>query len=45
MGDGGAEGSSASGDGGQAAISLTHQWTLTEYMFTSLKVLNQKVGM
>ena len=45
MGDGGAEGSSASGDGGQAEISLTHQQTLMEHMFTSLKVLNQKVGM
>ena len=44
MGDGGAAGSSATGDGGQAAISLTHQLTLMEHMFTFLKV-NLKVGM
>ena len=39
------EGLSATGDGRQAAISLTSQLTLMEHMFTSLKVLNLKVGM
>ena len=40
MGDGRAEGLSAIGDGGQAAISLTPERT-----FSSLKVCNLKVRM
>ena len=52
MGDGGAEGSSALGDGRQAAVSLTPDvdgtdWFLagTRCTFTSLKVHNLKVRM
>ena len=41
MGDGRAEGSSAIGDGGQAAISLTPE--LMERTLASLKVRNLKI--